>query len=209
MRSISNPVPGNIPKANAHHHSPSVPLSVYSELAAELQATKAKLDTLADRNQQLAQDNQELRQEISKAVNTVLRLQQFIDSQQQNREYQKPHTEYHQPPRPQVEQPRHPQVEKPRPTQVEQQSKNPQRVMRTPHKKKISRPRPPVVPPQMDIPNSIPEQVLVEEQEVRYYRQRQLQTSEVNGWFLALAILLIVFTAFGAGYFIVRPLLKR
>lgn len=193
MRSISNPLQGNIPKANAHPHSPSVPLSVYRELAAELQAAQAKLDTLVERNQQLTQENQELRQEITKAVNTVLQLQNVIDSQQENREYQKPHIQYHQPSRP----------------QVEQRNENPRRVMRTPHKKKVSRPRPPVVPPKVEIPHSIPEQVLVEEQEVRYYRQRQPRTSEVSGWFLALAIFLIVFTAFGAGYFIVRPLLKR
>ena len=193
MRSISNPIPGNIPKANAHPPSSSVPLSVYRELVAELQAAQAKLDTLAERNQQLAQENQEFRQEISKAVNTVLQLQNFIDSQQQNREYQKPHIEYHQPSRP----------------QVQQRSEKPRRVMRSPHKKKVSRPRPPVVPPQVEIPHSMPEQILVEEQEVRYYRQRQPQTSEVSGWFLALAIVLIVFTAFGAGYFIVRPLLKN
>ena len=193
MRSISDPIQGNIPKANAHHHSPSVPLAVYRELATELQAAQANLDTLTKRNQQLAQENQELRQEISKAVNTVLKLQNFIDSQQQSRGYQKPHIEYHQPSRP----------------QTEQRSENPRRVMRTSHKKKVSRPRPSVVPPKVDIPHSIPEQILVEEQEVRYYRQRQPQTSEVSGWFLALAIVLIIFTAFGAGYFIVRPLLRH
>lgn len=203
MRSISNPVPGNIPKANAQNHSPSVPLSVYRELALELQSTQANLDTLHGQNQELARENQELRQEISKAVNTVLRLQNFIDSQQQSQEHQKPHIDYHQPSRPEVEQP-------PR-DRVEQRGENPRRVMKNPHKnkKKVARPRPPVFPPQIKIPDSIPEQVLVEEQEVRYYRQRQTQTSEVNGWFLALAIVLIVFTAFGAGYFIVKPLLKR
>lgn len=203
MRSISNPVPGNIPKANAQHHSASVPLSVYRELAIELQTTQAKLDTLNGQNQELARENQELRQEISKAVNTVLRLQNFINSQQQSREYQKPHIDYHQPSPPQVEQPSG--------DRVGQRGENPRRVMKNPHKnkKKVARPRPAVVPPQIKIPDSIPEQVLVEEQEVRYYRQRQAQSSEVNGWFLALAIMLIIFTAFGAGYFIVRPLLKR
>ncbi len=201
MRSISNPIPGNIPKANAHPNSPSVPLSVYRELALELQTAQAKLNTLDKQNQELARENQELRQEISKAVNTVLRLQNFIDSQQQSQEYQKKHIEYHQTSQYQVEQPSHPKVE--------QRPENPRRVMKTPHKKKVFRSRPPVVPPQVKIPDSIPEQILVEEQEVRYYRQRQPKTSEVNGWFLALAIFLIVFTAFGAGYFIVRPLLKK
>ncbi|MEO0969381.1 MAG: hypothetical protein AAFX80_13895 [Cyanobacteria bacterium J06639_18] len=201
MRSISNPVPGNIPTANAHHHSPSVPLSVYRELAVELQAAQAKIDKLNDRNQELTRENQELRQEVSKAISTVLRLQNFIDSQQQSREYQKPHIEYNPA--------SHERFEQPSRKKVEQRSENPRRVVRTSHKKKVARPRPPVVPPQIKIPDSVSEQVLVEEQEVRRYRQRQPQSSEVNGWFLALAIILIVFTAFGAGYFIVRPLLKR
>jgi len=52
------------------NHNPyllSVPLSVYRELAAELQAAEAMLDSCNAQNQHLAKQNQQLRQEISKS----------------------------------------------------------------------------------------------------------------------------------------------
>jgi len=42
----------------------------------------------------------------------------------------------------------------------------------------------------------------------RYRRRFQESASEISGWCLAIAILLILATAFGAGYLIVRPLYK-
>jgi hypothetical protein len=59
------------------HYSPSVPMSVYRELAAELRANKAVIDSLNDRNQQLIAQNQRLKQEIHNVVQATLSLGQF------------------------------------------------------------------------------------------------------------------------------------
>jgi hypothetical protein len=58
----------------------SVPISVYRELAAELQATRAMVDSLNGKNQQLNQENQILRQEMQRVVYSVLSLQPWIEA---------------------------------------------------------------------------------------------------------------------------------
>ncbi|MEL6167037.1 MAG: hypothetical protein AAFR37_26060, partial [Cyanobacteria bacterium J06628_3] len=64
------------PAATANQaYSASVPLSVYRELAAELQATQAAIHQLNQQNEHLAQENHVLRQEIAKTVNAVIHLQ--------------------------------------------------------------------------------------------------------------------------------------
>ena len=57
-----------------NRHTPSVPISVYRELAAELQSTKATVDTLKVRNEQLIQQNRQLRQEIQNFVQFSMQL---------------------------------------------------------------------------------------------------------------------------------------
>ncbi|MBE9042409.1 hypothetical protein IQ235_16680 [Oscillatoriales cyanobacterium LEGE 11467] len=66
--------------------SPSVPLSVYRELAAELQATQAMLDSLHAQNKQLTRQNQQLndrheqlQREIANAVESVDRMKQIAN----------------------------------------------------------------------------------------------------------------------------------
>ncbi|MGH7997906.1 MAG: hypothetical protein ACREPR_00340, partial [Brasilonema sp.] len=68
MRTITNSVHNSTPAANTQTCSPSVPLSVYRDLATELQGVQAKLDALNAQNQHIMQENQLLRQEIAKAV---------------------------------------------------------------------------------------------------------------------------------------------
>jgi TolA-binding protein len=61
-------------------HLPSaVPISVYKELAAELQATRAMIESLNNRNQQLVQQNQMIRQEVERVVQASFNLQQIVD----------------------------------------------------------------------------------------------------------------------------------
>ena len=59
------------------NYAPSVPMSVYRELAAELRANKAVIDSLTSRNQQLIQQNQRLKQEIHNVVQATLNLGQM------------------------------------------------------------------------------------------------------------------------------------
>ncbi len=58
------------------HYAPSVPMTVYRELAAELRANQAVIDSLNSRNQQLLQQNQMLKQEIHNVVQATLSLGQ-------------------------------------------------------------------------------------------------------------------------------------
>lgn len=58
-------------------YAPSVPMSVYRELATELRANKAVIDSLNSRNHQLMQQNQRLKQEIHNVVQATLSLGQF------------------------------------------------------------------------------------------------------------------------------------
>lgn len=73
--------------SNPNGKTPSVPLTVYRELAAELQATQAMLDSLHAQNQQLARDNhslsqhnQQLQSEMTNVVNAALHMQKVADS---------------------------------------------------------------------------------------------------------------------------------
>ncbi|MBD2260689.1 hypothetical protein [Pseudanabaena sp. FACHB-2040] len=66
----------------ASNYAPSVPISVYRELAAELKATKAQVDALNGQNQQLGQQNQLLRQEILRFAQSADQLRHAIESTQ-------------------------------------------------------------------------------------------------------------------------------
>ncbi len=70
-----------------------MPISVYRELAAELQATQAMMDSLNAQNQQLVQQNQNLRQEVAKVLQSTENLQKVfisLDSASQVREVSSP-----------------------------------------------------------------------------------------------------------------------
>lgn len=61
--------------------SPSVPISVYRELAAELQATRAMIEALNGKNQQLDRENQRIRQDIQRVMQATLSLQPWVEGQ--------------------------------------------------------------------------------------------------------------------------------
>lgn len=61
-------------------YAPSVPITVYRELAAELQATKTLLDSMNTQNQQLARHNQHLRQEIEQLAQSAITLRQSAEA---------------------------------------------------------------------------------------------------------------------------------
>ena len=160
MRSSTTSI-HNIPSTN-HAYSPTVPLSVYRELAAELQAKEAMLDSSNAQNQHLAYQNRQLRQEINIAVQSVLRLQQVANPNEMQKSCVSPPADHSQ-----------------------------DLFLKTRASKVFS------------------EKVFVEQEEGRYrYRSEQERPLEISGWRLAIAILLILATAFGAGYLIVRPLLQ-
>ena len=154
-------------------YAPAVPISVYRELAAELQAAKSMSDLLNAQNQQLTQQNQQLRQEIAKAVESILRLEQVVKSQKAtNHSASVP--------------------------------------KRTAPKSKHKTPKPTEHPLPFPISKTpVAGETVIEQEQHRYRHQQDIETSgAVNGWFLVLAIILIMLTAFSAGYFLMRPLVR-
>ncbi|AFY40978.1 hypothetical protein Nos7107_0293 [Nostoc sp. PCC 7107] len=176
------------------NHPSSVPLYVYRELAAELEATQAKLDALTAKNQQLTQENQFLRQEITKVLQSVSNLQKLVD-------FRSPESKE--------------SNSQPRPTgEVKNTAKQPKKAARP--RQSEARPRQSEAPkakrrpdfsvPVVEISSHIPETIFIEEQSVNYYPSMEAKKKEMNGWGLVITILLVMLTAFGAGYLIVRPL---
>ncbi|PAX52134.1 hypothetical protein [Brunnivagina elsteri] len=203
MRTTTNSVP-NPQAASNQSYSPSVPLSVYRDLAEELQAAREMVNSLTLRNHQLSQENQVVRKEIAKAVNAITQLKQFVDVPESSTVY---NSEAHAFTNFDHEVKHTSAAER---SQVRTQKVYPPRTSANspvPKKIKINKPSHPQVIPDY-FPTNKP--VYIEEQEVRYYpSKKKPEASETNGWMLLIAVLLIVFTAFGAGYLVVRPLLQN
>lgn len=182
-------------------YSPSVPLHVYRELATELQAIQSKLDVVTAHNQKISQENQLLRQEVTKVIQAFNQLQKLVESSSipipelKNRTNTEPITE---------------------PKKLNQPPTTP-----TPPRQPVSRPRPPAeVPPNrskreefsvpiMDMNFPVSAAAFVEERQVRYHATPESDLKGLNSWWLILTIVLIMITGFGAGYLVVRPLLQN
>ncbi|MCF4969201.1 hypothetical protein [Nostoc sp. CMAA1605] len=200
MRTTTGSVPGNPPKATSQNYPTSVPLYVYRELAAELKATQAKLDVLTTKNQQLAQENQRLRHEITQVVKSFIHLQKLVDYPSTPNFT---HTPTSHPEVSNIPSPDAPPKEQPRP----QATRSRQPVIPEPATSKVSHTDFSV--PIVEITSPTSETVVIEEQEVSYYPNSKPEPKEMNGWWLAISILLIMLTAFGAGYLVVRPLFQH
>lgn len=178
-RSINLP-----PQAPSAGYSPSVPISVYREVIAELQATKNSMEAMKIQNQQLAKQNQHLRQEIERTVQAALQLRQVSNAM--------PAVNPAAPAAPRLE------VSEAEPPSFQ----IPVMPARTP-----APPKADPIPPHFELP----EEKLVIEQESKPRRKVQLEQDthfELSGWMLGAVIALIVVTAFGAGFLLVRPLLS-
>lgn len=176
-------------------YRPSVPISVYRELSAELQSVQATLDAVNSQNQQLVQQNQQLRQEIEKVVQTALNLQHVVDSFQSVASEATP-SSY---PPPEFRSEPH-LTQSRRPTQG-----RPRQGTAVPDMEVLS----PPYTAESAYSQNFSEQVVTEQQEGRYRRPAPPErSSDVSGWWLVVVIFLIVATAFGTGFLIVRPLLN-
>lgn len=179
---------------SANHYSPSVPISVYRELAAELQTSKATIESLKSQNQQLVKQNQQLRQEIEKVVQTAQNLQEIVTSLGSvgsANGVEGVRSRSGLPPQPE-----------PRPASS---APPPPRVTSVPASE-----FPPSYPPTEPTPPPYTETLVIEQEEPRPRRSGSSDgVSEVNGWWLIAFISIIVLTAFGAGFWIVRPMLNN
>jgi hypothetical protein len=196
--------------------APSVPISVYRELATELRATQAMVDSLTQQNQQLNQQNQVLRQEMIRFADSAARLKQAIEvSQPQAVEPEsivRPVTTSLG-----VEGPAmaatYPMAEEPSASLPERLSESVGEgvsslasqftQMVKPKAKKAAK-----MPPKR--PQPAPQRLYTEER-IDASRPGQLsqRSSDLSGLWLAATILLIVISAFGAGFLIMKPLLNN
>ena len=187
---------------SSNSYSPSVPISLYREVTAELQAAQAMLDSLKTHNQQLVQQNQQLRREVETVIQVSQQLQQVVNSAQSVT---------------QTGMPQMPSVKfnfsvEPEPRAAATSETNSALPQAPPAPQTVSFPFPLPEPeptaPSMSQP--LPEQLFTEVPEIPYrVRSKPKKASDLNGLWLAIAIFLIVIAAFGAGYLVVRPLLMK
>ena len=188
----------NTSPENSNSYSPSVPISLYREVTAELQAAQAMLDSLKTHNQQLVQQNQLLRREVETVVQVSQQLQQVVNSAQSV-------TQTGIPQMPSVKFNFSVEPELPAPVTSRINSTVPQ----PPQTVAFPFPLPEPSPTAASIPEPLPEKLFTEVPETPYrVRSQPKKASDLSGLWLAIAIFLIVIAAFGGGYLVVRPLLK-
>lgn len=158
----------NTPPA-ASNYSPAVPISVYRDLAAELQTAQTQIKTLEAENRLLRNRYRQMQVEVGRVIQATNKLQPFT---------------------------------------LESQS-----AAVTPQLEVVSQPAvttekttPPTANP--FIPQREP---LFTETAIEQTSESGLTrpTEEIKGWWLFLTVILIVVTAFGTGFLVVRPFLNN
>jgi hypothetical protein len=196
------------------NYPPSVPLCVYRELTAELQAVQSKLDVVTSHNQKLVQENQQLRQEITKVIQSCLELQKFVNTPSPSSPAPSPpNNEVNYQPQPQpvlrnnneVRYPNKPNVKTAPPRQQAAVSRTKAVTKATPPQKSRQESAAHI----KDINSPVSETVFIEEEKIRYSPHPHSQTKGLNSWWLVITIILIMVTGFAAGYLIVRPLFQN
>ncbi|ESA34357.1 hypothetical protein N836_17170 [Leptolyngbya sp. Heron Island J] len=170
-------------RSDAVGYSPSVPVSVYRELAAELQATKAMVDSLSAQNNHLTNQNHLLRQNIHQMVQVALQLGHHAGvahPAEVEMTLSPPPAELHI--QPQAEQPIRQSV------------------------KPVSEPSRKVVSKR---PKASLSKVFTEHSgENRRYNLESSASGSLSTLWLIVSIAIIILTAFGAGFLIMRPLIN-
>lgn len=174
--------PAVAPIPTAAAHSPSVPISLYREVATELQTAQGMLKTLQTDNQHLMQQNQQLRLEIERVVQSSLRLRQVADGYQNESAIA----------------PMDPTL-----TNLEAIfDLPPATIIQSPSRQQAGKSK--VNAAEI---NSAAEQRLTGQESQLRHSAAPDKSSEISAWWLALVICTIIVTAFGTGFLIVRPLL--
>jgi hypothetical protein len=204
--------------------APSVPISVYRELATELKATQALVDSLTQQNQQLGQQNQLLRQEMVKFADSAAQLKQVVEaslpfspeafsSVSPDRTMATP--SHLAPPSQEA------RWDNPEPTMAESSTESNNSVanltsqftqMLKPRAQAPTRGTAKSSPrASTQRPQPLPPQRLYTEERLEVARptQGRAKSADLSGLWLATTIVLIVVSAFGAGFLIMKPLLNN
>ncbi|MEM7065646.1 MAG: hypothetical protein AAF572_21085 [Cyanobacteria bacterium P01_B01_bin.77] len=169
-------------------YAPSVPVSVYRELAAELQATKAMVDSLSTQNNHLTNQNHLLRQNIHQMVQVALQLGHHAGVAHPAE------AEMTFSPPPVQASPVYPPVEQLLEQPVESQSVVPP----------MAGPSHPQRPRKAELSKIFTEQ----SGEKRHYSLESTANGSMSTLWLIVSIAIIILTAFGAGFLIMRPLIN-
>lgn len=216
-------------------YSPSVPISVYRELATELKTTQTTLDALTQQNQQLLRQNKLLRTEIQRFVQAAEQLGHFAGVMPQEQPVTPPATMalgrlHEQPSHPEVFANQLAQAEGGYPSQAPSmpestvQEQVPPATVRQeevapPAEKRPSMPRNSAIVPHPKAkkrdrqkpshPDPNKHRLFTEQPETMRPLSKVASRSELGNLWLATTILLVVVSAFGAGFLVMRPLLNR
>ncbi|NJK37528.1 MAG: hypothetical protein HC835_15260 [Oscillatoriales cyanobacterium RM2_1_1] len=215
-------------------YAPSVPISLYREVTADLQSSKSIADSLKDQNRQLLQQNQQLRQELENVTQAAIKLQQAINSAQSvSPSNPSPVQFLASLPSPNLAGSNLPNLSSkaPAPSVISSNissnnlSNNLSRsvpaalVATAPEvqpEAKVKAGNSPPAQPELPFssptpkPPEVPE-ILHSEEAGDRYRPSKNQTNqgEMSGFWLAVSIALIMIFAFGAGYLFVRPWIQK
>ncbi len=190
--------------------APSVPISVYRELATELETTQALVDSLTQQNQYLSQQNQFLRQEVLKFADSAAHLRHVVNPGSRSPD---PASAYV--PQPIMVEPLYPtgrtgtaadQALGPMLGRVSQITSQVSQLLAPKAKAEHALPK-----TQGPRPKGPQPRVLYTEERLEVARpgQNRERPADLSGLWLATTILIIVFSAFGAGFLIMKPLLNN
>ncbi len=168
---------GRNPMRSESGYSPSVPVSVYRELSAELQATKAMVDSLSAQNTHLTNQNHILRQNIHQMVQVALQLGHHAG----------------------VAHPAEVEMAVSPPVYEVPIQEEPQVMPPAPEPK----PRPP-----KRTKSSLSKVFTEQPGENRRYSLESSAVGSLSTLWLIVSIAIIILTAFGAGFLIMRPLIN-
>lgn len=201
--------PSKSPRLNnpnsANYSSPSVPISVYKQLAGELNVAKSEMAALKSENQQLRSNNQKLQQQVHQVIQATEHLKQMVNRYDFGMEGYQQLT----PPEPQAPLVRsetplfelapQPPAPEPQPQYSPQQPSTPQNGAQ----------KPPVNPASPQKSQRKPKPKTIENLQPPNFASSEEVEGGVNGWVILFAAIAIVLTAFGAGYMVVLPLLNN
>jgi hypothetical protein len=170
----------------------SVPISLYRELCDELRHKTQELEVADHKNQRLVVQNQQLRQELQHLVQRVMQTQQAVI--QMTTEFPS-------------------QAEIASPVESSTGSPLPPNLSTTPLPVRRQAMR--SVYDQSSPPNAVPSAIAAAGPNAssplttRLWHQTNSFTQDLQGWKMAVMMGLIVLSAFGAGFLIMRPFMAR
>lgn len=177
----------------------AVPVSLYREICGELRDKSGQVETLQLNNQRILQENQQLRQELQRLVQMVMHTHHQVSQI----------SEFQTAPTGTGTETFHPASGLKRSTDAV-----PLTDPSTTHQTQMPA-RTPIAASTM-VPfstmTSKPEDWITGTQEPlaqRLFNQTSAITQDLRGWKLALVISLIILSAFGAGFLVVRPLISQ